>query len=133
MAKPCEHDGCNNPRFSHGFCRWHQSSRTDAKWTESQTKAKGKKNKRISPVSQKQLDRLAKYRPIRDKYLKEHPECEVHDCNKSSTNIHHKKGREGSLLWDADFFLACCETCHPKRIHENPEWAYEYGYLISRI
>ena len=133
MAKPCEYEGCDNPRFSHGFCRWHQASRTDAKWTESQAKAKGKKKKRISPLSAKQEARLAKYRPIRDKYLKEHTECEVYDCNKSSTNIHHKKGREGSLLWDTEFFLACCETCHPKRIHENPEWAYEHGYLISRL
>jgi len=98
-----------------------------------QEQKESKPRKAIRPVSKKRLEQLAKYRPLRDTYLKEHPICEVHDCDKPSNNLHHKKGREGSLLTDVRFFMACCETCHPKRIHENPEWAYKHGYLISRI
>lgn len=90
-----------------------------------------KKNKRISPVSQKRLEQLAIYRVRRDKYLREHPVCEVHDCNKATTNLHHKATRRGILLIIVKYFMATCEACHPKRIHENPKWARENGYLIT--
>ena len=109
------------------------------------SKAEGKpkkKQKAIPPVSQAMLNDLAIYRPIRDKYLSEHPICEVADCNNPTTNLHHKAGRTGyfdeesrfkglKLLWDVRFFMACCSQCHPKRIHENPKWAYENGYLVK--
>lgn len=75
---------------------------------------------------------MAVYRPLRDKYLNEHPICEVHDCNNPSNQLHHKKGRVGKLLYDDEFFMACCGVCHPARIHENSEWSYEHGYLISK-
>lgn len=89
-----------------------------------------KKRKAIKPFSQKKLKDLATYRPLRDEYLINNPICEVHDCNKPTTNLHHKKGRRGPLLYDVKYFMACCETCHPKRIHENPAWAREHGYIL---
>jgi len=91
-----------------------------------------KKRKSINPFSQKMLDRLAIWRPVRDKYLASHPVCEVHDCNKPSTNVHHRAGRMEWRLTYVPWLMACCETCHPKRIHENSEWAYEHGYLIHK-
>lgn len=87
--------------------------------------------KNIAPVSQKKLTELAKYRPIRDKYLSENTECEVHGCENPSDNLHHKAGRVGSLLYNVDYFMACCGICHPKRIHEDPAWAREQGYIIN--
>jgi len=105
-----------------------------------------KPKKSFKPISDKKAYRLSIYRPLRDTYLKEHPVCEVHDCERATTNLHHKKGREHNifdddwardndipLLYDVRYFMACCDLCHPKRIHENPEWAYKHGYLISRI
>lgn len=89
-----------------------------------------KKQKRIKPFSDKKLNDLAIYRPLRDKYLGDNPTCEVHDCNRATTNLHHKNGRTGKLLYDTEYFMACCHVCHPQRIHENPEWARENGYLI---
>ena len=106
-------------------CNW--------EFKKQKAKKKGKKPPRkvISLVSKKRLDQLKKYREIRDRYLADHPICEVHDCNKPTTNLHHRAGREGELLYMDEYFMACCETCHPKRIHENPAWARERGYIID--
>lgn len=134
MPKICSVYQCNYPVFGKGFCKIHQYKRTDKKITV-------KKKNRIPFFSEKKLNELATYRPVRDEYMKEHQYCEVHDCNKRSTNLHHKKGRIGfadswakinniKLLWDIRYFMACCETCHPQRIHENPDWARKNKYLL---
>lgn len=31
MAKQCNNPNCSNPRFGGGYCKWHQSQRTDGK------------------------------------------------------------------------------------------------------
>lgn len=92
------------------------------------------KIKFIAPVSKKKLEDLAKYRPLRDKYLQDNPICEVDDCDNLTTNLHHKAGRNGLLLCDVRYFMACCSECHPKRIHHYPDyegWAREKGYIIT--
>ena len=118
MPKLCNAEGCYNPRWGKGFCGWHQHLRTD------------KKEKAISPLSEKKAQELAMYRPRRDKYLKENTICEVKECSKPSTHINHKNGRIGAMLYDVYFFMAVCNYCHPSKIHENPEWSRENGYLI---
>jgi len=157
MAKECLKEGCDNPVFSNGYCRYDQHLRTDDKWLralekkklkgrDKQTARAVKRNSYIIPKqSAKMIARNAQYRPIRDKYLRENPVCEVHDCENPSTNPHHKMGRDINtfaddwarendipLLCDERYLMACCTPCHPKRIHENSEWAYEHGYLISK-
>lgn len=94
------------------------------------SKVKNRGSGIINPISDKKMKELAIYRPLSKKYLKENPVCEVKGCGKPSTNIHHKNGRTGKRLYDLKYFLACCGTCHPKRIHENPKWARKNGYLI---
>lgn len=89
-----------------------------------------KKKKRISPISEKRAGQLATYRVLRDDYLLTHPVCEVHDCENNTTNLHHKNGRIGEMLFNTEYFMACCSVCHPQRIHENPAWARKHGYLI---
>jgi hypothetical protein len=95
----------------------------------------GKKKKagKINQFSDKRLKELAIYRKVKGPYLEEHPVCEVDDCNKPSTHIHHKKGRDGKLVHDIKYFMAVCNICHPRRIHETQvEWAKEKGYLLLR-
>jgi len=157
MASPCDVDGCQNTRFSNRKCKSHQYLRTDDKWLnalakkrlkgrDSQVAKAVKRNVYVIPkFSAKMIARNAQYRPIRDEYLRENPVCEVHDCENPSTNPHHRMGRDINtfaddwakendipLLCDKRFLMACCTLCHPKRIHENSEWAYEHGYLISK-
>ena len=144
MPKQCKHPECTNPVFGGGYCKWHQGHRTDKKPKPlKKTPINQKPRKKIKPASDKRLQQLATYRPKRDKYLLEHPICEVHDCTRKTTNLHHKRGREHNvffddwardndipLLHDERWFLACCSLCHPVRIHEDPEWAREHGYIL---
>lgn len=94
-------------------------------------KSKSIKKPKIKHFSDKKLSELKIYREVRDKYLQEHPYCEVEGCGNKTTNLHHKAGRVGNLLYDVRYFMACCSDCHPKRIHENPKWAREKGYIIT--
>ncbi len=92
------------------------------------------KPKRIAPMSVKKLQEYAKYTPIRDRYLQENKVCEVDGCNNNSNNLHHKAGRNGELLYDVRYFMACCGDCHPRRIHFEPDyagWARDMGYILT--
>lgn len=105
-------------------------------------KSEGKpKKKTIAPISEKMKGDLAIYRPIRDKYMKEHPTCEC-GCGKPSQDLHHKAGRVGyydedarlrglKLLWDKRFFMAVTRKCH-RKIEDDPAWAMEQGFKIKR-
>ena len=81
MAKLCNAESCYNPRWGKGYCKYHQHLRTD------------KKPKPIRPIAISREEDYKIYRPRRDKYMKEHPNCEVDGCNKPSQDLHHKNGR----------------------------------------
>ena len=124
MAKTCLKEGCTNPVFAKGYCKWHQYMRTDKK-----SKAK-KIPKRLKPVSDKRLKELAIYRVVRDKYMKAYPKCEYEGCGEDSTELHHKGGRRGKTVYYVPWFMACCHNCHMVKIHQHPEDARKKGYLI---
>jgi hypothetical protein len=92
------------------------------------TVIKGKKKPNI--ISQKQKERNKKYLELRYNYLRANPICEVEGCTHAASEVHHKRGRIGDALYSD--FLAVCHDCHV-RIEENPEWAKEHGYSISRL
>lgn len=118
-SKPCIIDGCNYPRFGKGYCKKHQYLRTDIKKT-------------INKVSVKRKEQLGEYKDLRGKYLSENPHCEVKECPNTATEIHHKRHeRTNKHLNDVTQFMSVCRRCHNK-IHENPEWAKKYGYLINK-
>lgn len=120
MSKPCSKEDCNNPRFSKGYCKWHQYLRTDKK----------KPKRYISPVTKKKLDLLAIYRVVRDKYMGNNKICEVDGCCKKANDLHHKAGRQYWLLIAVDYFMAVCRDCHEK-FDTSPEWAKKEGYTIN--
>ncbi len=117
MPKLCDAENCNNPRWGKGYCKYHQRLRTD------------KKPKPIRPIAISREEDYKIYRPRRDKYMKEHPNCEVKECNKPSQDLHHMNGRTNERLYDTNHFMAICRRCHTK-IDEDPIWARENGYLI---
>lgn len=85
----------------------------------------------IKRVSKKRSSELAMYKRAKLEYLGDGKNCEV--CNHwFATDIHHKKGRVGSLLWDKVYFLAVCAICHTE-IHHSPEWARMEGYSLDRL
>jgi hypothetical protein len=87
--------------------------------------------KRVSKTRQKALNTYSK---LRQSFLQELPLCEVcptvkMDQRNQSTDVHHKKGR-GKHYLDVDSWLSVCRQCHD-RIHVNPSWAREKGYLLE--
>lgn len=111
-------------------CYQYKKNKIYQERAKERAKKETKKKKTIKRVSDKLKNNLEEYKLLRDEYLKNNPICEVKDCFKPTTNLHHKAGREGDLLCDTKYFMACCETCHPKRIHENPIWAEKNGYIV---
>lgn len=55
--------------------------------------------------------------------------CGVCKISKA-TQVHHLKPRSvrPDLILEVGNFLALCLPCH-ERIHSNPKWAYEKGFL----
>ncbi len=86
--------------------------------------------KRIPKRSKKQSQRLALYAKCRASYFESHRKCEVEGCTNVATEIHHKGGRDGDNLFK--HLLAVCRE-HHQFIENNPLWAKEEGYSISRL
>lgn len=90
-----------------------------------------KEPKPIRKVSKRLSVDLNMYKVIRGRYLNENPICEK--CHKQhSDQIHHKKGRENSLLYNDKYFFAVCDPCH-KYIEANPEEAKLKRWSLSRL
>lgn len=51
--------------------------------------------------------------------------------NRATTQLHHMKGRAGSLYLDKRFWLAVSHEGH-RFIHDNPKVAFERGWMMSR-
>jgi len=85
------------------------------------------KRTRLAPMSKKRKEDSKEYYKLRNAYMKEHPVCEV--CGgRDSQDLHHKHGR-GIYYLTVEYFMAVCRYDHTK-IHENPNWAREQGYLL---
>jgi len=99
---------------------------------ESKLPSKEKKFYRIPRVSKKRSVEQLQYTVLRTEFLakKENQICPI--TKEKTTDVHHKKGRIGSLFLDIRFWLAVSRSGH-KMIEENPEWAIENGYSLSRL
>lgn len=94
---------------------------------------------RIKPISDKMRLKRKTYTCVAAAYLKAHPFCEaciaeipmVRTAWRKSQEVHHRRGKVGSLLSDVRFFLAVCRPHHDE-IHANPAWAMERGYMGNR-
>lgn len=82
-------------------------------------------------VSAKRSSQEREYYKLRDSYLVAYPVCEVVECHRKSSQIHHMKGRTNELLLDVNYFLAVCDICH-QRITVDSAWAISQGYSILR-
>jgi len=78
-------------------------------------------------VSKRRSEEMKEYSKKRTEFLTELPICEV--CMKAkATDVHHKAGR-GKHYLDDETWLSTCRSCHD-RIHREPIWAREKGFLI---
>ena len=126
MAKECLTEGCCNPRFGGGYCLYHQQNRTDKKPTELKRTPLKRTTTPIRKVSKKTSKLKAKYLKERIEFL-DGKICPIK--GRPATEIHHKDGREYERLINKEMWLAVTREGHDK-IHANPKWAREKGYLI---
>lgn len=127
MPKLCQTEGCNNPVFGGGYCKFHQLLRKDKK------PKTPKKQKTIRKVSNKQSRLIKEYLKEREIYLKKHPLCKANltDCTKIATDVHHTKGR-GVWLLETISWLPVCRTCH-QWIETHPEEARKLYFSQLRL
>lgn len=87
---------------------------------------------KIPKVSEKRKVDNAKYLVLRIEFLgkPENQKCPI--TGKPTTDVHHSKGRIGSLLLDTRYWIALSREGH-KYVEENPEWAKENGYSLDRL
>lgn len=92
------------------------------------------KKKAIRKVSKKRAKQERQYRPVRKKFLQEHPVCELNlsGCQGTATQIHHAAGRENSRLLNVDDFRSACDHCH-KIVTEKSREAITAGHSKSRL
>jgi hypothetical protein len=152
--KPCKKEGCKRFGWYVGYCHKHRAGGlskhlTQKKKREEKLRKKARirmkklahkkkqavkaekvaQRKALSRVSAKRKSQEALYSLLRKDFLTKNPLCEV--CRIDATDVHHKRGRNGERLIEVEYFMAVCRTCHDK-IHSNPTWAYEQGYLIRK-
>lgn len=90
------------------------------------------KLKALNPISSKRQEQNVIYRKLKAEFmaLPENKICPV--TGKPTVDLHHKKGRSGSLFLDPKYWLAVSREGHQK-IEENPMWAKEMGYSLDRL
>lgn len=103
----------------------------EARKAERQAGKEKKPIRKIKPMSDKRATQNAQYLKLRKQYLEAYPCCEVRECHKKSTEIHHQAGREGERLLDTNYFLAVCHDHHHK-ITVDSQWAINEGYSVLR-
>lgn len=85
----------------------------------------------IKKVSATRAKENQVYARLRKEYLEAYPCCEVPECHRKSSEIHHQKGRNGDLLMNTDYFMAVCHE-HHHMITVDSKWAIEQGYSFLR-
>jgi hypothetical protein len=88
----------------------------------------------LAPKSAKQHKRDYAWRKCRESWLILNPHCAVCFHLKlklvKATEVHHKRGRNGSLLTDTRYLASTCRG-HRLWPHENPSEARAAGLLSS--
>jgi len=73
---------------------------------------------------------MSVYCERRELFLSNHPICSVYLTEKAD-QIHHVRGRAGTLLLDTRFWKAVCQHAHDF-IHDQPGMAREAALLCPR-
>lgn len=93
-----------------------------------------KPRKKIANRSNKRASQERDYSKLRVVFLTENSDCQAQldGCAGEATEVHHKKGRIGSLLTDTAYFLAVCRYCHDW-IENNPIKAKQLNLSLNRL
>lgn len=95
------------------------------------TTTRTRRTKRVNQVSNRASARAARwlYERAKEEFKKQYPVC--YRCRRDGEiEIHHTRGRAGTLLVDRRFFIPLCECCHTW-VHEHPKQAWATGLLCG--
>lgn len=128
ILRTCSFESCDSlVEGNTEYCATHNHQRRK----EERDSKKVKVVKPIKKVSASRAKENAVYERLRKEYLEAYPVCEVVECHRKATQIHHMQGRDNDLLCDVNNFLAVCDVCH-QRITIDSAWAISQGYSILR-
>lgn len=82
----------------------------------------------LKRVSAKRAKENREYTERRRLFLLDHPWCEVNPLE-PATDVHHRDGREGSLLNREELWMAVSRRSHDW-IHQHPNEARNRGWLV---
>lgn len=103
--------------------------------------------KPINPVSKRKIVQQDENRGERQKYLRDHPWCEIgyvlsksrnavankfylNNCTNKGTVVHERKKRsQGGSLTDPDNLMACCPFCNGF-VEDRPEVSRSLGLVV---
>lgn len=87
----------------------------------------------IPKQSEKRKKQTALYLKKRRTFMDQNTCCQakLKGCTGRSTELHHRKGRLGELIYDERYFLAVCRSCHGI-ITEHSKLALEKGLSLLR-
>lgn len=114
--------------------------RKPALWMETfpdqvqETPAKPKAAKRKEPVKKVSMKRkrdASVYTRRKAAFFKANPVCCFPGCKKPTSDLHHSRGRAGSLFLDERFWKALCRD-HHNWVGENMDAAREMGLLCPK-
>jgi hypothetical protein len=92
------------------------------------------RKKFIRRASKKRAGELKVYQSLKQYILSQRPYCEMPSrtgtpsCLNRATQIHHMKGRAGSLLCNVTYWMAVCQECHDY-IHTHAKESRAAGLL----
>lgn len=101
-------------------------------WHSTLQRTELKKGTPLKKVSKSQRRRLKEYYEVRNAFLRDNPACLICVVRglkpAPATEVHHRFGRNASLLSDVRGFVANCRSCRDWP-HANPKEARELGLL----
>lgn len=132
IPKKCRVDGCTKSAYAKGLCKWHY-------WRDRKEKERKKESKtprkRINSRSRSKRKEDRQYAIYRRDFLEKHPFCAVQlpGCTLAAGEVHHSEGRLGDKYLDISTWVPICSNCHEKIHGSYTAWAYENGFLKSRL
>ena len=126
MPKTCQHPGCSYNVWGKGFCKFHQSQRTDKK----DKPPKPKVVYRIPKMSKRLASDNAKYLRMLPAW-KEGKTCCYPGCERPAEHCHHSKGRGVYLLEVSTWRPMCAE--HHDIAENNANEAKRLNISVSRL
>lgn len=85
----------------------------------------------VKKITDKRAKQNREYLEMREQFLEQYPVCQIQECNRPSTQIHHRAGKTNDLLTNPENFLAICDECH-RTITEHSSQAIKDGYSKLR-